>query len=150
MRQLSLFKGERQRGIRPPPALEFSSHVLIADMLRRWCSKKWRWTHLPLGEVRDHQINPKTGKRFSLSGQRLQRMGVTPGWPDFLFAGPGAKTVWLELKRRRTGRLSEAQEELEQHLRECGFDYLVTDNVNEAIDFLKGLGILRAGISFGV
>jgi hypothetical protein len=130
--QLSLFKGQRQRGTKPPPPLEFASHVVLADMLRRWCTPQWKFTHLPFGE-----------KRHIATAKRLKRMGVTPGWPDFLFAGPNAKLVWLELKRKGK-KPSEAQEDLGEHLRACGFDYLITDNVNEAVAFLKRLGILRA------
>jgi hypothetical protein len=133
-RQLSLFKGKRQRGTKPPPPLEFANHVLIADMLRRWCNPQWQWTHLPMGE-----------KRHICTAVRLKRMGVRPGWPDFLFAGPNGKLVWLELKRKGKNA-SEAQQAIGQHLRDCGFEYLITDNVNEAVAFLKRLGILRATI----
>ena len=38
---------------------------------------------------------------------RLKRLGVMAGWPDLLFAGPGARMAFLELKRRG-GRLNEA------------------------------------------
>jgi hypothetical protein len=133
VRQLSV-KSSKQRRAKPPAPLEFSSHVFIADMLRRWCNPAWEWTHVPLGE-----------KRHIATAKRLKRMGVRPGWPDFLFAGPNAKLVWLELKRRGN-RLSEEQERIEEHLRACGFDYLVTDHVDEAISWLKGLGILPAKI----
>jgi hypothetical protein len=134
MRQLNLLKSNRQRGTKPPPPLEFSSHVFLADILRRWCSPQWEFSHLPFGE-----------KRNIVTAARLKRMGVQPGWHDFLFAGPNAKLVWLELKRRGN-KLSEDQEEIEAHLRECGFEYLVTDNVDEAVAWLKRLGILRATI----
>jgi hypothetical protein len=132
MGQLSLFKGKKQRGVKPPPPLEFASHVLVADMLRRWCNPRWEWTHLPLGE-----------KRHIGTAMRLKRMGVRPGWPDFLFAGPNAQLVWLELKRKGN-KASEPQTVIEKHLRDCGFEYLITDNVNDAVAFLKRLGILRA------
>jgi hypothetical protein len=134
MRQLSLFKSKRQRGTKPPPPLEFASHVALADMLRRWCNPAWQWTHLPLGE-----------KRHIGTAVRLKRMGVRPGWPDFLFAGPNATLAWLELKRKGN-KASAAQEVIEEHLRACGFDYLITDNVREAVAWLKRLGILRANI----
>ena len=134
MRQLNLFKSKRQRGTKPPPPLEFASHVFLADLLRRWCSPQWKFSHLPFGE-----------KRNIVTAARLKRMGVQPGWPDFLFAGPNAKLVWLELKRRGN-KLSEDQEEIEAHLRECGFDYLVTDSVNEAIAWLQAHGVLPSTI----
>ena len=144
MRQLSLFKSKRQRGVAPPPPLEFHLHATLADICKRWLSPQWRFTHLPLGEEREHQINTKTGKRFSLTGQRLKRMGVTPGWPDFIFFGPRASTLFLELKRPRLGRLSEEQIDIVAFLRACGFPVLVTSSLDEAVDALKAHGILRS------
>jgi hypothetical protein len=53
-----------------------------------WLNPQRKFTHLPMGEYRD----PTTAVK-------LQRMGVTAGWPDFLFVGPGQAIFWLELKR---------------------------------------------------
>lgn len=142
--QLNLFKSKRQRGTQPPPPLEFATHVFLADVIRRWIMPHWKWTHLPLGEERDHKINPKTGKRYSLTGQRLQRMGVNAGWPDFIFVGPNRSVFWLELKRQRTGRMSADQSEIAVHLMACGFSYMCTSSVDDAIAELKALGILRS------
>jgi hypothetical protein len=145
MRQLSLFKGRKQRGVRPPPALEFNSHVVIADLCRRWMNPGWRFTHIPSGEHRDHRANSK-GQRYSPAGNRLKRMGLIPGWPDFMFAGPGKRVVWLELKREKLGRMSDAQEDIGTHLKACGFDFLITTDVGEAVRWLVSLGILRGNI----
>jgi hypothetical protein len=142
MSQLSLFKGRRQRGTVPPPPLEFAAHCLIADMLKRWCNPAWRYTHFPAGEHREGRINPATGKRYSLSGQRLARMGVMPGWPDFIFAGPDRCMFFLELKRRKSGRVSSDQADVLAHLAACGHNILITDSVNDALATLKDLGIL--------
>ena len=56
--------------------------------------------------------------------------------------------VFLELKRRGS-RLSEAQQAMRAHLEGCGFDfdYLCTDSVDQAIDWLKQHGILRGRFS---
>jgi hypothetical protein len=146
MRQLSLFKSKRQRGIAPPPPLEFATHATLADICKRWINPHWKFTHLPLGEHREHRINPKTGKRYSLTGQRLQRMGVQPGWPDFIFVGPNAQVFWLELKRFKTGRLSDDQSEVLAHLVACGFAVLVTTSLDDAVATLKQAGILRSNV----
>lgn len=55
--------------------------------------------------------------------------------------------AFLELKRRGSGRLSAAQEAMRDHLVGCGFDYLCTDSVNQAIEWLKHVGILRGGFT---
>lgn len=97
--QLSLFKGKRQRGVRPPAASEFATHCVIADMVRTTkLNPGWRWWHTPNGGERSARIIK--GKRVSLEGGRLKRMGVDPGVPDFLLCGPGAVLHGFELKRR--------------------------------------------------
>jgi hypothetical protein len=143
--QLNLFKGKRQRGTQPPPPKEFASHVFLADVIRRWIMPNWKWTHMPLGEEREHRVDPKTGKRYSLAGARLKRMGVTPGWPDFMFVGPGRAMFWLELKRQGSGRMSVEQSEIAIHLMACGHSYMATSSVSDAIAEMKDLGILQKG-----
>jgi hypothetical protein len=133
-RQLGLFKGSRQRGVSLKPPKEFALHCVLADMLHRWCMPDWRYTHLPMGEYRD----PATANR-------LQRMGVTRGWPDFLFVGPSL-VCWLELKRKN-GILSEEQIACGTHLVNSGHHYLCTSDIREAVAWLKGMGILRANVN---
>lgn len=140
-RQLHLFKSKRQRGVAPKPAKEFALHCMLADTIKRWINPAFRFTHMPMGEERGHTIN-KAGKRYSPTGNRLKRMGVTPGWPDFLFIGPGV-IAWLELKREKFGRPSDDQLNLQAHLRACGHEYLITSDVKEAIAWLVELRVLR-------
>jgi hypothetical protein len=144
VRQLSLFKSRRQRGIKAPPPLEFHVHAALADICKRWLNPEWRFTHLPFGEFRGYSLDPKTGKRWSAAGMRLQRMGVQAGWPDFMFVGPKASMFWLELKRQGKGRVSEAQLAIFEHLALCGFPVLVTSSLDEAVAELKARGILRS------
>jgi hypothetical protein len=132
-RQLHLFKGKRGRAA--PPPREFLLHVALADTVRRWIMPTWRFVHLPFGERRD-----------PVTAGRLLRMGTAPGYPDFLFTGPNASVFWLELKRPGSGRLSEAQQDIAAHLMACGFSYLCTDDLKDAVDTLKDLGILRSNI----
>lgn len=134
MRQLSLFKSKRQRGLKTPPPLEFESHCYLADTIRRWIVPHWRFTHLPFGEHRN-----------IVTAVRLKRMGTQPGWPDFIFVGPERAVFWLELKRRGTGRMSDHQADIASHLIACGFGYLCTSSVDDAVATLKDLGILRTG-----
>jgi hypothetical protein len=133
-RQLSLFKGKRQRGVTLPPPKEFASHCVIADMVRRWITPQWRFTHLPMGELRD-----------KATAARLARMGVTAGWPDFMFVGPPG-VFFLELKRHKHGRLSDEQRDIAAHIMTCGLSYMCTDSVDDAIATMCDLGILRPGI----
>ena len=104
-RQLHLFRGKCRRGIAPPAPTEFASQAFLVDVIRRTISPAWRFTHTPLGEVRD-----------PITAGRLKRLGVTAGWPDLMFAGPCRQMAFLELKRRGSGRLSAAQEAMRDHL----------------------------------
>jgi hypothetical protein len=141
--QLDLRKLKKRKRKAPPP-LEFTLHVMVAEVLRRWRAPGWEWTHMPFGE-----------KRHIATAKRLKRMGVKPGWPDFLFAGcdrPGAprgqrlaRMAFLELKRKGND-LNDNQQHIMLHLEWCGFDYLVTDSFDEAVSWLKRLGILPATV----
>ena len=133
MRQLHLFKSSRQRGTQLPPAKEFALHCMFHDTIKNAMMPRWRYTHLPFGEKRD-----------PITAGRLKRMGVTPGWPDFMFVGPG-RVFWLELKRKG-GALSDAQRDVMAHLMECGFGYLCTNDLQDAVATLKDLGIVRAQV----
>jgi hypothetical protein len=134
-RQLHLFKSKRQRGVAPSPPKEFPVHCALADLLRRWITPGWKFTHLPMGEHRE----PRTAAR-------LQRMGTTPGWPDFIFVGPSRRIFWLELKRSKRGRLSADQSEMAKHLIGCGFDYLCTNSFDGAVAALIERGILQSRV----
>jgi hypothetical protein len=130
--QLELFKGARKRGHLTPK--EFAMQCAFVDLVRRFIGKEWRFTHLPMGE-----------KRSPATAARLKAMGVTRGWPDFLFVGPRC-VLFLELKREGSGRLSEEQSIMRTHLMRCGFPYLVTSSVDDAIMTLKDYNILPSGI----
>lgn len=143
VKQFDLFN-RRRRAAAKPEATEFQMQCVLADLCRRWLSPGWRFTHLPMGEARDRQID-EYGRSYSPTGQRLTRMGLTPGWPDLMFVGPKATVVWLELKRRR-GKPTKAQELVIAHLRQCGFVVCVAHSFNEAVAFLKKHGILRTEV----
>ena len=83
---------------------EFRLHCAVADLIRRTAAPGWRWTHIASGEYR----TPTTAGR-------LKRMGVTPGWPDFLFVSAQGRVAFLELKRPG-GRLSPKQTDIALHL----------------------------------
>jgi hypothetical protein len=128
---------------RPPPAPEFHLHVLVADVLRRWAMPGWRWTHMPLGEERPSQIIK--GKRVSFAGARLKRMGVNPGWADFILLSPTAVAHFLELKRRGE-TLSEAQEDFANWCVEHRAPFVATDDFRVALATLKDWGAVRRSI----
>jgi hypothetical protein len=133
-RQLNIFKGRRQKGELPPGPSEFALGCALADTCRQWLHKDWKFFHVPNGERRD-----------PVAAMRCKRQGVSPGVPDYIFVGPGGRIFFLELKRVG-GRLSEAQLDWQQHLMRCGFPYLVTNNLADALGELYEQGIVRARV----
>jgi hypothetical protein len=142
-RQLSLFKGKRQRGVRPPAALEFGVHASLADLLRRFCDRSWIWTHFPSGEEREAKIIG--GKRVSFAGQRLKRLGLRPGFPDLQFFHIEGRCAFLEMKRR--GNKPDAEQLVVlQHLALAGHAVFWTDSFEQAVEWLKMQGILPSAV----
>ena len=140
--QLSLFKGKRQRGRGPSHKLEFSTHVQVADVLRRWQTPGWRWSHFPAGEWR----HPGTAAR-------LKRMGLQVGWPDFILLAPRAfpsdprpgQAHMLELKREGS-KLSDYQQAFMEFCALNGYPYAWHDNFRDAVECLKNWGAVRASV----
>jgi hypothetical protein len=129
-RQLSLFKGRRQRGVKPKPVIERKTHIAIADALRAGCSPGWEWTHFPAGEHRTEK-----------TGALLKRMGMKKGWSDFVLMGPDGVHHWLELKRGNAP-LTEEQEGFRDACDERGVPWAVARSFNEAIAVLQRWGAL--------
>lgn len=134
-RQLSLFKGRRQRGVEPPPPKELGLHIALEQLLRVNCNPAWRYTHIPNGEERDKRVAAK-----------LKAMGVKRGWPDFLFVGPDRRVVGLELKREGED-MTDEQLAIGTHFSACGFAFCCTSRLDVAIGMLRDLGIVRARVA---
>jgi hypothetical protein len=138
-RQLNLFKSKRQRGVAPPPPLEFEVQCMVADDLRRWAAPGWQWTHIPLGE-----------ERSAITGARLKRMGAQPGWPDFILIGPSGtpspRPHFLELKRKGRGQLTPAQAAFQEWCGENECPHAVAAGYREACQILQGWGALRSDV----
>jgi hypothetical protein len=138
MQQLTFF-GKRRRPGRGSP--EFNLHVMVADILRRWATTGWRWTHLPFGEYRGDP------ERAKITGGRLKRMGTQRGWPDFILCSPyPPKAHFLELKRKG-GQLTDEQAELMEWFNLHEYPYAVADNFVDAVAILKDWGAVRASVS---
>lgn len=135
-RQLDLLKHpRRQRGVKLPPAPEFRTHCAIADSLRLGLEQGWLWTHFPAGEKRD-----------AGAAARLKRMGLQPGFPDFLLISPTGLHYWLELKRGRAP-LTLAQSAFHLAMLKREVPCRVARSFEEAIDILRGWGAIRVRVA---
>ena len=128
--QLPLFKG---RGARQP-APEFHLQCLVADVLRRWQSPDWMWTHIGHG-----------GLRTKATAGQLPRAGLMPGWPDLILLSPDGRPHFLELKRRGA-RLREEQERFGAWCHAHAVPFAWHDNFTDALATLQAWRAVRGGI----
>ena len=130
-RQIDLFT---RRPRKLPPAPEFSTHVMLADVLDRWRSPGRRFTHFPAGELRN-----------KITAARLKCMGVKPGWPDLILLSPTSLAHFLELKRRGE-RLSDHQAEFADWCAVHNYPFACCDDFDSALASLKDWGAVRGSI----
>ena len=130
--QVDLFT---RRARKPPPAPEFHLQCMIADILNRWITPGWRFSHFPAGELRN-----------KVTAARLKRAGLQPGWPDLILLSPFTVVHFLELKRRGE-RLRDNQDEFAEYAHAHGYPHEWTDSFDEALAILRRWGAIRVGIS---
>lgn len=78
---------------------------------------------------------PNGGARSPVTGARLRAEGVVPGVPDYFFAKPvgGCPGLWIELKKRRGGRVSPEQKAVMEKLTSAGYSCVVAKGWTEAM-----------------
>ena len=115
---------------RAPPALEVRTHVAVADTLRRFCEPDWLWTHIGHG-----------GYRTKATAGLLKRMGLRPGWPDFVLVSPNGAHHYLELKAG-AAPLSPEQRTFAKAMAARGVQHAVARSYAEAIGQLQRWGAI--------
>lgn len=72
----------------------------------------------------------------------FKRTGLLSGVADLVLLLPGGETIFIEVKTPK-GRLSATQQEFRKEVTELGFTYLVMRDLQDAVDFVKGLKELK-------
>ena len=73
---------------------------------------------------------PNEGKRTRWEGQRVQRMGLRAGTPDYLISKDGKPLCWLEFKFGKNG-LTDSQQEFRDYAKAGGFGFEVVRTFEE-------------------
>ena len=81
---------------------------------------------------------PNGGSRNAREAHNLRMQGVKPGIPDICLpvARRGYHGLYIEMKRRKGGRLSDEQAAMLEALREQGYCAWVCKGANDAIDLI--------------
>ena len=129
---LPLFSKRRQavRERLPVPA-ELDLHMAVAHDLRSWARPDWLWTHFPAGEKRD-----------KVTGAKLKRMGLQPGWADFILVSPAGLFHALELKRLGED-LNDDQLVFRDRCLAIGCPWATAVTIDQAWDALETWGVMR-------
>lgn len=115
-----LLKAMREAGYAPARAHpERDLHEAVERFLSRAWPADLPYTHVPNGELRARSV-----------AARLKRMGVKPGWPDFIFILPGAVLHALELKASK-GSMSPHQVAFRDALLAQGGQYAVARTLED-------------------
>jgi hypothetical protein len=115
--------------------IERRLHILVADYLARSLPLEILWTTFPAGE-----------NRTAATGALLKRMGLQPGWPDFILVLPGGYAAFIELKAL-DGSLSKAQRDHERAAQALGARWAECRSLEEVQAVLEMWGVqLRARI----
>lgn len=81
---------------------------------------------------------PNGGGRGIREAGRLKAEGVSAGVPDLFAPSLG---LWIEMKKRKGGSVSQEQKDWHKHLRDCGYTVIVPKGAQEAallvIEFLS-------------
>lgn len=84
---------------------------------------------------------PNGGKRGFKTASKLKLEGVYAGTPDIQILLPNGKSVFIEMKKQKGGKLSPAQIDFMNKSQSLGHAVLVANGCNEAskkfIEFLK-------------
>lgn len=115
-----------------------SNEVPTESMEQQWL---FQWARMSEGRYPELALMyhvPNEGKRSRATGGRLRAEGLRSGVPDICLpvARGGYHGLYIELKRRKGGRVTEAQEEWIAGLRAQGYRAEVCRGFDEASDVI--------------
>lgn len=129
--RLPLFTGKIVTKDQLPAQKEIKLHFETEKFLNKWVHPDWRYTHFPAGEKRDEK-----------TGEKLRRMGLKRGWPDFQIVAPTGLFHALELKKVGED-LNDDQEAFAAFCRANGIPHAVADTFKKVVETLNAWGCLR-------
>ena len=119
---------------RPPVPKEHEEQVAVFQWFRDNACARWSWLRLPPPDGRPAIFAvPNGGERDVRVASRLRAEGVSSGVPDLCVP---ALRLWIEMKRRRGGTTSDAQDAWIAYLRAEGYSVEVAAGSDEAISHI--------------
>lgn len=110
---------------------EFRLACVVSDYLR-FAAPGLLISHFPAGELRTEK-----------TGGRLKRVGLKPGWPDYIGVLSDGRAFGIELKAEG-GRMSESQQAVRSAFAARNAPYFVVRSLDDLIETLDELGVAHA------
>ncbi|MGH6836936.1 MAG: hypothetical protein ACREC9_15680 [Methylocella sp.] len=129
----------RLRRERIVPAKESKLQIQVAEVLRDHLLPDWLCTHFPAGESRGRGLDA------IITGTRLKRYGLHPGWPDQQLISPVGLYHGLELKRDGE-ELTDDQKAFMAWALDRNVPYVAAWTIDQALAALDRWGCLRIKI----
>lgn len=73
-------------------------------------------------------------------GQHNARGTMDPGVPDVFAAHPTHGALWIECKREKGGKQSDAQKKFQRHAEAAGVTYLLVTDAEQLVDYMNRKG----------
>lgn len=110
------------RKVMPPPAQAKKRPSCPPESEEQKALFDW-WKRTPYSRYCVMYHIPNGGRRDAVTGARLKAEGVVAGVPDIFLAVPwrGFAGLYIELKRQKGSKVSEAQENVIARLRQAGY-----------------------------
>lgn len=80
---------------------------------------------------------PNGGLRDAITAKRLKDEGVLSGTPDLILVLEDGKVLWVEMKTRKKGRLSEAQINMQVALKQRGHYVVMGFGAKDAFEKIQ-------------
>lgn len=125
----------RPRRQRIPAPRESRLHTDVAKLLHDHALPDWEWRHI------------SSKAKDAREGAILKRMGVNPGWPDFILVSPHGSVRFIELKR--VGEVpSDAQKEFRLRCVKRGIPHVIARTIDQVLKVLDEWDVLRIKLGF--
>lgn len=118
-----------------PPIFKKANKVPAECQLQSKCFVD-HWNYYPKERGRFATIT--NNSENAIKGAINKAMGVLEGVSDTFYLKPNGLIIWIEFKKERTGKQSEAQKKWQSVCEELGHHYVIVDNYN---DFWKTIGL---------
>lgn len=103
-----------------------------------WTVNYLRWNSIYCFAV------PNGGKRDVKTGAFLKKEGQLAGVADLILLLPGGEAIFVELKAGKN-RQQESQRLFQKNVEKLGFNYLLWNQPQDVIDFVKGVKAVIMG-----